>query len=93
MLVSARSAEAIPRDGHPHRRRRARLECADAVSRREHRDEHRRGRLARLMAGQPAQLSAAFLAATFSMGVGVFFGFSPARKASRLRPIDALRHE
>jgi putative ABC transport system permease protein len=50
-------------------------------------------RLARLMAGQPAQLSAAFLAATFSMGVGVFFGFSPARKASRLRPIDALRHE
>jgi putative ABC transport system permease protein len=38
-------------------------------------------------------LSAALLAVTFSMGVGVFFGFYPARKASRLRPIDALRHE
>lgn len=42
--------------------------------------------------GQPfaIQLSACCVAFVFSVFVGVFFGFSPARKASKLDPVDAL---
>ncbi|HCD72489.1 ABC transporter permease [Thermovirga lienii] len=43
----------------------------------------------------PAVLSikSIFLALSFSVSVGVLFGFFPAWKASSLNPIDALRHE
>ncbi|MCI5968107.1 ABC transporter permease [Helicobacter sp.] len=35
----------------------------------------------------------AFIAFLFSACIGILFGYLPARRASRLNPIDALRHE
>ena len=35
--------------------------------------------------------SAILLGVSFSAAVGIIFGWAPARKASRLNPIDALR--
>ncbi|MFA0816512.1 MAG: ABC transporter permease [Anaerofustis sp.] len=37
-------------------------------------------------------ISTVFLAVGFSAMIGIIFGYMPARKASRLNPIDALRH-
>ena len=36
-------------------------------------------------------MSTIYIALGFSAGVGIIFGYMPARKASRLNPIDALR--
>lgn len=39
------------------------------------------------------QLDAVFISLAFSVVVGVFFGYYPARKAALLSPVETLRHE
>ena len=43
--------------------------------------------------GDRPSVAAIIIAVTFSMAIGVSFGYYPAKKAAKMNPIDALRYE